>query len=99
MENKAYIVGISPLVRVVVPENTTKEQIIDIAIEKMRKNPNEYIHAAHCDEVREDTECPYNPETDETPEQGISKVDALVNDYLGLTCAEKDEFLRLTDQP
>lgn len=99
MKKKAYIVGISPSVRVVVPENATEEQIIDIAIEKMRKDPDEYLHATHCNEVKEDTECPYNPETDETPEQGTSKVDALVEAYLGLTCAEKDEFLRLTDQP
>lgn len=99
MKKNAYIVGISPSVRVVVPENATEEQIIDIAIEKMRKDPDEYLHATHCDEVREDTECPYNPETDENPEQGASKVNALVEAYLGLTCAEKDEFLRLTDQP
>ena len=61
MKNKAYIVGISPLVRVVVPENATEKEVIDAAIEKMRKTPNEYIHATHCDEVREDTECHYNP--------------------------------------
>lgn len=99
MKKKAYIVGISPLVRVVVPENATEEEVIDAAIEKMRKNPNEYIHTTHCDGVREDTERPYDPETDETQGQGASKVNALVEAYLGLTCAEKDEFLRLTDQP
>ena len=81
MEMKAYIVGISPLVRVVVPENATEEEVIDAAIEKMRKDPDEYIHATHCDEVREDTECPYNPETDETAGQGASKVDAIMDAY------------------
>ena len=96
---KAYIVGISPMVRVITPADATKEQIIDLAIEEMRKNPNEYIHAMHCDEVREDKECPYDSEKDDAPEQGASKVDGLVEAYLDLTCAEKDEFLQRTDQP
>ena len=78
---KAYIVGISPMVRVVVPENATKEEVIDAAIEKMRKNPDEYIHPMHCDEVREDTECPCNPETDETAGQGASNADAILEAY------------------
>lgn len=99
MKKKAYIVGINPLVRVVVPENATEEEVIDAAIEKMRKNPDEYIHATHCNEVREDTECPYNPETDETTRPAPSNVDVLVEAYLSLTCAEKDEFLQRTDQP
>lgn len=96
---KAYIVGISPMVRVITPADATKEQIIDLAIEEMRKHPNEYIHAMHCDEVREDTECPYDPEKDETTRPAPSNVDALVEAYLDLTCAEKDEFLQRTDQP
>jgi len=78
---KAYIVGISPMVRVITPADATKEQIIDLAIEEMRKNPNEYIHAMHCDEVREDKENPYNPETDETAGQGASKMDAILEAY------------------
>lgn len=78
---KAYIVGISPMVRVITPADATKEQIIDLAIEEMRKNPNEYIHPMHCDEVREDAECPYSPETDETAGQGASKADVILEAY------------------
>ena len=96
---KAYIVGFSPMVRVIAPTDATEEQIIDLAIEKMRKDPNEYLHEAYCDEVREDKECPYDPEMDEKARPVPSKVDTLVEAYFDLTCAEKDEFLRLTDNP
>lgn len=61
---KAYLVGISPMC-VVVDENATEEQVIDAAINKMLENPCEYIHATYRFEVKEDTECPYKPETDD----------------------------------
>ena len=56
---KAYLVTISPMVRVVVDDAAREEEIIAKAIEKMRQTPNEYL-----DYVKEDTECPYNPEND-----------------------------------
>lgn len=76
---KAYLVGISPMVRVVVDENAIEEQVIDAAISKMREDPCEYIHATHCNEVKEDTECPYNPETDGDID-GIVEVNGDIND-------------------
>lgn len=56
---KAYLVEIAPMVRVEVEDNATEEQIIEAAIEKMRKDPYEYIHPTHCTEVTPDEECPY----------------------------------------
>lgn len=56
---KAYLVEISPMVRVEVEDNATEEQIIEAAIEKMRKDPYEYIHPTHCTDVTPDKECPY----------------------------------------
>lgn len=61
---KAYLVTISPMVRVVADENASEEAVIELAVEKMRKDPDEYLHATHCDDLKEDVECPYNPETD-----------------------------------
>lgn len=92
MKKKAYLVTIAPMVRVIADSNATEEQVIELAVEKMRSNPEEYLHATHCEDVKEDTECPCNPERD-----GGSKVEKLVEAYFDLTCAEKDEFLRLTD--
>lgn len=57
---KAYLVTISPVVRVVVDDNATEEEIINAAVNKMRGNPCEYLHPTHCEEVKEDTECPCN---------------------------------------
>lgn len=62
---KAYLVAISPMVRVVADENASEEKVIELAVEKMRKDPDEYLHATHCDDIREDVECPYNPEKDD----------------------------------
>lgn len=56
---KAYLVEIAPMVRVEVEDNATEEQIIEAAIEKMRKDPYEYIHPTHCTDVTPDKECPY----------------------------------------
>lgn len=64
MSKKAYLVAISPMVRVVADENASEEDVIDLAVEKMRSDPCEYLHATHCDELREDVECPYDPEED-----------------------------------
>lgn len=61
---KAYLVTVSPMVRVVVDDAAREEEIIAKAIDKMRQTPEEYLHATHCEDVKEDTECPYNPETD-----------------------------------
>lgn len=61
---KAYLVAVSPMVRVVADENATEEEVISLAVDKMRKDPCEYLNAANCDTVKEDTECPYSPETD-----------------------------------
>ena len=76
MNKKAYLVGISPMVRVVVDENATEEQVLDAAINKMLEDPCEYIHATHCFEVKEDTECPYIPETDSDDVDGILAVNS-----------------------
>lgn len=62
---KAYLVTISPMVRVVADKNASEEEVIELAVEKMRKDPDEYLHATHCDDIREDVECPYNPEKDD----------------------------------
>lgn len=61
---KAYLVTISPMVRVVVDDAAREEEIIAKAIEKMRQDPYEYLDYCHCEDVKEDTECPYNPEND-----------------------------------
>ncbi len=55
---KTYLVTISPMVCVVVDDNATDEEIINAAVNKMRDNPTEYLHPTHCEEVKEDTECP-----------------------------------------
>lgn len=70
---KAYLVTISPMVRVVVNDNATEEEIINVAVNKMRGNPCEYLQSTHCNEVKEDTECPYNNE------EGIVAVNDGVN--------------------
>jgi hypothetical protein len=59
---KAYLVTINPMVRVVMNDNATEEEIINAAVNKMRNNPSEYLKPANCKEVKEDTECPYNNE-------------------------------------
>ena len=61
---KAYLVIISPMVRVIVDDTAKEEEIVAKAIEKIRKDTNEYISYTYLDDVKEDTECPYNPETD-----------------------------------
>ena len=50
---KAYLVTISPMVRVVVDDAAREEEIIAKAIEKMRQTPNEYLDYCHCEDVKE----------------------------------------------
>lgn len=63
-KKKAYLVTLSPMVRVIVKEDATEEEIIQAAVSKMLKDPSEYLHSTHCDDVREDVECPFDPKTD-----------------------------------
>ena len=61
---KAYLVTFSPMVRVIAEDNASEEDIVSIAVQIMRMNAEEYLHATHCEDVREDTECPYDPVKD-----------------------------------
>ena len=60
---KAYLVTLEPMTRVVVEtdgkDNETIEiEAIELAIEKMRSNVNEYLQFCQATDVREDVECP-----------------------------------------
>ena len=69
MENttkKAFIVCISPMTRVVVDtkgkaQDEIEAEAIESAIEKMKRNVNEYLTIENCDDIREDIECPAQP--------------------------------------
>ena len=58
----AYLVAISPIVRVVVEEKETieetHEKAIQMAINKILANPEEYIHDENVEDIFEDLECP-----------------------------------------
>ena len=71
---QAYLVCISPMTRAVVnTKGKTQDEIeteaIELAIEKMRQNPKEYLCFDNCDEVREDSECPATIEEPTTWEE------------------------------
>ena len=65
---KAKLVTFSITTRVVVNENEMpeceEEDAINAAIGKVLDNPTDYIHFENIDGVCDDTECPYDPETD-----------------------------------
>ncbi len=65
---KAKLVTFSITTRVVVNENEMQEceeeDAINAAIGKILDNPTDYIHFENLDWIEDDTECPYDPETD-----------------------------------
>lgn len=65
---KAKLVTFAVTTRVVVNENEMpeceEEDAINAAIGKIMDNPSDYIHFENVDWVEDDTECPYDPESD-----------------------------------
>jgi hypothetical protein len=60
---KAVLVYWSPCVRLIVPDDTTEEEAIDLARDEFRECLiSEYL--PNIEEVKDDTECPYDPEFD-----------------------------------
>lgn len=63
-QKKAYLVSFAPMCRVVVDGDADNDEIIKRAAMKMLDNPEDYIYYNNVDEVKEDTECPYDPEVE-----------------------------------
>ena len=61
---KAKLVYIDLLVRVVVPDHYTDDQIMIEAADKAVRNSHWTWFNENVSEVKDDTECPYDPEND-----------------------------------
>lgn len=53
---KAYLVTISPMTRVIAQ---SEDEAIQKAIQKMKSDPSVYISTENVEEIKEDTEMPY----------------------------------------
>lgn len=67
MAKVAKLVAVSLLTRVIVEDTASDEEILDAAcprfIEKISTELSE-----HLEYIEDDTECPYDPQTDKTPD-------------------------------
>lgn len=67
-KKKAKLVTFSITTRVIVNENEMPEcedeDAINAAIGKILDNPSDYIHFDNYDSIEDDTECPYDPESE-----------------------------------
>ena len=67
---KAYLVQFVVTTRIVADSNIDKEsdegciKITDMAIEKIKKNLDDYLCLDNLEDIYNDLECPYDPETD-----------------------------------
>lgn len=67
---KAYLVQLVVTARVVADSSIDKDsdegciKITDMAIEKIKKNLDDYLCLDNLEDIYNDVECPYNPETD-----------------------------------
>ncbi len=69
---KAYLVEFVITTRVVcdeqeIPGTEGEEFVMIAALDKLRKEPAEYLIGDNCTDITEDTECPYDPATDKEP--------------------------------
>ena len=68
---KAYLVEVTILTRVVADNDIDKntndgfDKLGEMAIEKIKNDVNGYLCLNNVEVIREDKECPYDPETDE----------------------------------
>lgn len=65
MAKKAYLVYFSIGTRVIAEDELENNELIIKARNKILKDPGDYICGDNCDSVEEDTECPYDPTTEE----------------------------------
>lgn len=59
MSKKEKLVTFEITTRVVVEEDTTDEIAIDMAVDKIKANPDGFIAADFLKEICDDEECPY----------------------------------------
>lgn len=70
---KAVIVTLTVKARVIVEDTDSEEKMVAKAVEKIKRNVGDYIHDGNLEDVCDDTEVPYNPQTDK-PDYGRKRV-------------------------
>ena len=62
---KAVIVKMAVYTRIVVDTTASEDEITEMAMKKILQDPKGYMDGDNLEYIKNDTECPYNPETDE----------------------------------
>jgi len=63
-DKKAVTVSFNPMTRVIVSAKDSEEEIVEKAREKMQWNLSDYLSVENLDEIKDDSEMPYNEEDD-----------------------------------
>jgi hypothetical protein len=61
---KAVIVKMAVYTRLVVDTTASEDEITEMAIKKILQDPKGYMDGDNLEYIKDDKECPYNPETD-----------------------------------
>ncbi|MBQ2176932.1 MAG: hypothetical protein II453_18395 [Alphaproteobacteria bacterium] len=67
-DKRAVIVKMAVYTRIVVDTTASEDEITEMAMKKILQNPEGYMAGENLEYIKDDTECPYNPETDKTDE-------------------------------
>lgn len=68
---KAYLVQLVLTTRIVADKDINKDsdegciKLTDMAVEKIKSNLDDYLCIENLEDIYDDVECPYDPETDE----------------------------------
>ena len=62
-DKKAVIVKMAVYTRIVVDTTASEDEITEMAIKKICQDPKGYMNGENLEYIKDDTECPYNPET------------------------------------
>ena len=68
---KAYLVQLVLTTRIVADKDIDKDsdegciKLTDMAVEKIKSNLDDYLCIENLEDIYDDVECPYDPETDE----------------------------------
>jgi hypothetical protein len=63
-DKKAVVVSFNPMTRVIVSSKDSEEKIVEKAREKMRDDLSDYLSVENLDEIKNDSEMPYNEKDD-----------------------------------
>jgi len=63
-DKKAVVVSFNPMTRVIVSSKDSEEKIVEKAREKMRDDLSDYLSVENLDEIKDDSEMPYNEKDD-----------------------------------